>query len=438
LESDQNYTIKIYHLEGTKIERPENIIKELFFKDIQIDIWNKKVSNEKTVHEILENEIEKFINGLSPKIAQIEKEIKNYINELEKINISHELKPQALNFSINVSMIDKNNSNIPTEKKGDGTKRRITMALLNIKLQEKNEDYEIKVFLFDEPDTHLHVKAQRDLLKLFKEYGKNKQIIITTHSPFIINLLEPTQIKFLYKKESISYLKSIKEPEIDKLLYDLGIENIALFFARKIIITEGKSEKTFFEYLYYNIEGMSPYGDFLKFISGNGITDIPRLAKVLLEDLGFPKENIYVIIDKDIEDRSEEDYTIEIIQNLESKGWNRINNLIQLGTFKEFEDIFTPDIIYESWKLYIEKRGGKLGSYWTLEKIKTLMDECKNNDYKFSEKLRSLNKGCVCKGVKFNKSDTFPKALAEYFSEEENYKKLPDIIRKILDKLREG
>lgn len=438
IESNQNYTVKIYHLEGTKIEKPENIIRELFFKDIQTDIWKKKISDKKTIREVIENEIDKFINGLSPKITQMEKEIKKYIHNLKKIDISYEVKPQALNFSMNVSMIDNNDLNISTEKKGDGTKRRITMALLNLKLQEKNEDREIKVFLFDEPDTHLHVKAQRDLLKILKEYSKDKQIIITTHSPFIINSLKPTQIKFISLRNNISYIRNIKEKNVDKLLYDLGIENISLFFARKILITEGKTEKVFLENLYYELENTTTYGDFIKIIDGNGITDTPRLAKVLLENLDFPKKNVFILLDKDLKDESPDRENIkEIINKFVEKGWNKNENLIILGNFKEFEDLFPPEHIFEAWKIYVEKRGGEIGENWTKENIQNLKKKCKENGKKFSEELKKLNKGCKCKGIKFNKSETFPKALAEYYSLPENKEKLPKVIKELLDKLKE-
>lgn len=46
---------------------------------------------------------------------------------------------------------------------------------------------EHKVFIFDEPDTHLHVKAQRELMEILEQIKQEAQVIITTHSPFILN-----------------------------------------------------------------------------------------------------------------------------------------------------------------------------------------------------------------------------------------------------------
>jgi len=41
------------------------------------------------------------------------------------------------------------------------------------------------IYLIDEPELHLHPKAQEKLLELLLEESKNKQIIVSTHSPYL-------------------------------------------------------------------------------------------------------------------------------------------------------------------------------------------------------------------------------------------------------------
>ena len=41
------------------------------------------------------------------------------------------------------------------------------------------------IYLIDEPEAHLHPKAQKQLLKLLAEEAKDKQIFVSTHSPYI-------------------------------------------------------------------------------------------------------------------------------------------------------------------------------------------------------------------------------------------------------------
>jgi len=69
------------------------------------------------------------------------------------------------------------------------------MALLEYKNLTETEISSL--YVFDEPDTHLHVKAQVELLEIIRKFNdSNKQVIITTHSPFIMNAVKPNQIRF--------------------------------------------------------------------------------------------------------------------------------------------------------------------------------------------------------------------------------------------------
>ncbi len=380
---------------------------------------------------MLENSLSKLLKEKERNLSSLEEKLKQYLNNKEiRIRIDKQKLKPSLNISFKVSLENTEGNKINTKKKGDGTKRRITMALLEEKLKEQIKDEKIRIFILDEPDTHLHVRAQRELLELLREQSKQKQIVITTHSPFIINLLSPQHIRFITQKNNQSSIKQIKENNIEKLLYDLGVENISLFFTRKILITEGESEKNFIEHLYFNLKKMTTYGDFVKVIDGRSVTDAPRLAKVLLKDLQFPKNDIFILLDKD---HTKHNDIQEIIEEFTKLDWKAENNLIVLGKFKEFEDIFPPEHIYEAWKRFVEKRGGQIGKEWTLEKIINLKEKCAKDGEKFSEKLRALNKGCKCKGIRFKKSTTFPQALAEFYGQ--NPDKLPSILQKLINKL---
>lgn len=49
------------------------------------------------------------------------------------------------------------------------------------------------VYLIDEPEAHLHPKAQKQLLKLLVEEAKTRQIFLCTHSPYIFKDAFPTK-----------------------------------------------------------------------------------------------------------------------------------------------------------------------------------------------------------------------------------------------------
>lgn len=63
---------------------------------------------------------------------------------------------------------------------GDGT---ITVIRILLHLYNSSE----RPLIIDEPELSLHPEAQKRLSKIIAEYSKNRQIILSTHSPYFIN-----------------------------------------------------------------------------------------------------------------------------------------------------------------------------------------------------------------------------------------------------------
>jgi len=436
-EVNTDYRIHIYYLDNRTIQEPELIIEKLFFEDIKKEVWTAEISDDKTIKEVVEEKILELKTAKEREFRRdLEEKIKDFLHQEVKLAIDFSFSESPLNIRFKTKFVDEYNNEISFENKGEGTKRRVTMALVEFKMKEEQKNRDVNVFIFDEPDTHLHVKAQRELLGLLSEHFENKQIIITTHSPYILNLLKPHQIRVceLTKSENNTIhtkIKSLNINEVESLLRDLGIENLLLFFSRKILIVEGKTEKVFLDTLYEYYYKTPPYGDFLKIIEGQGTTDVVRVVKVLLNHLEYKPEQVFLMVDKDIENRSSNDPLHKILDWLKSNGWNEETQLFKVGN-KEFEDCFEPEHIYKAWKNYVEKKGKKVSVNWTLENIKQVYQECVERGAKLREKLQELNDGS---GVPFRYADSFPKALAEYFSE--YYEYLPSEIKSLLNTLKE-
>lgn len=122
------------------------------------------------------------------------------------------------------------------------------MALLEYKKEQSLLEHDTStIYLLDEPDTHLHVKAQIEFLETVKGFSRNgSQVILTTHSPFIINSVNPKQLRLLENNENRSKIRYLKQDidVADRVLRSLGIENTYLF-SRHIVIVEGETEEQF-------------------------------------------------------------------------------------------------------------------------------------------------------------------------------------------------
>jgi len=72
------------------------------------------------------------------------------------------------------------------------------------------------LILIDEPACHLHVNAQKKVLELFKSLaGDGRQIIYTTHSPYMIDPNSLSEIKVVTKKQYITHILDLHKARFD-------------------------------------------------------------------------------------------------------------------------------------------------------------------------------------------------------------------------------
>ena len=308
-----------------------------------------------------------------------------------------------------------NGTEINVEKKGDGTKRRITLALLEYKKDKIIKgDSESTIYLLDEPDTHLHVKAQIELLDTLRSFAeKGDQIILTTHSPFIINAVNSNQIRLVEEKENCSQIKHLKQDSevSNKILKALGIENTYLFFAKYIILAEGETEQEFIQSHYTKKYRKSISSDLIKIIPTKGINNIYGFARAILEL--HNRGNIFCIYDNDA---SEE--TKKLIDELQLHDTQRFI----LGD-KEFEDCFDSTSLHGCWVSYLSECSKDTPENWTVKNIDEAKDKCtQDKSLKFSKQLVSLSAG----SKKMTKP-IFGRLLGEYVDEDNTPPRLKEL-----------
>ena len=397
-------------LDGKHFENVTAFFKEVFLKEKQSDIWKEKINEETTIEDFIREKVDSYSEEISNRMSEkgITDKIRMFLKKLKDVRIEPIYQTKELSIDAKVKFLESDGREINLQKKGDGTKRRITMALLEFKKEEELfGDDKTTIYLLDEPDTHLHVRAQIELLETLQGFAdSDNQVILTTHSPFIINCVRPDQIRLLVTDErvgtKVKYLHD--EPSISSdVLQAVGIENLYLFFARTLLLVEGKTEESFIENYFLRKEKRSISANLIKVIRVDGILNIYGFAKGILE-LHDPS-NIYVIFDNDASPELK-----ELVDKLKIDAAKKFI----IGD-KEFEDAFSDEVLFECWKKYHESVEKECPKNWTVENIKKVRQECKEKGEKFSEKLRALN---TPSGKQMTKP-IFGKVLAQFIEDKD-------------------
>lgn len=164
------------------------------------------------------------------------------------------------------------------------------------------------VVAIDEPELSLHPSLQKRLNTVLSYFAKDRQIIISTHSPYFINWtnlynggslariidnpINGTEIHNL-KTNSIAELKKLSKNLFNPHI--LGINAVEVFFLLdNIILTEGQEDVIYFQRI-CEILKINPNSYFFGFGAG-GAGNMKAILN-LLRDLGFKK--VSTILDND-------------------------------------------------------------------------------------------------------------------------------------------
>lgn len=174
------------------------------------------------------------------------------------------------------------------------------------------DSMENDIIVIDEPELSLHPTFQKRVVKFLEHFSKNRQIIITTHSPYFISLdaiINGGALIRTYKNE-IGNIKVGKLNDDDRKFikglitnlnnpHILGLEAKELFFIEdNIIITEGQEDVVIFPKICQKLNFTLNASLF-----GWGAGGAENISKVLnmLSNLGYKKVTAIFDGDKEIE-----------------------------------------------------------------------------------------------------------------------------------------
>ena len=81
--------------------------------------------------------------------------------------------------------------------------------MLALSLLVASVDPRSSLILFDELENSLHPWALRRIVKRLRQVSETKRVIITTHSPVLVDLLRPEEIWVVYRKDGESNVRKL-------------------------------------------------------------------------------------------------------------------------------------------------------------------------------------------------------------------------------------
>ncbi|EOX8276005.1 TPA: ATP-dependent endonuclease [Streptococcus pyogenes] len=193
------------------------------------------------------------------------------------------------NFNWESSMITEFDS-IPYSNAGRGLQclLKTELALNNINTKKD------KIILIEEPENHLSYSNMNNLIDILQENSnkESSQIIISTHSSFVLNKLGLENLILLSNKKSskITNLSSDTEKYFKAVS---GYDTLRVLLCDKAILVEGPSDELIIQRAYKDIYGKLPIFNGIDIISvGTSFLRFLELGDKL--DL-----NLYVVTDND-------------------------------------------------------------------------------------------------------------------------------------------
>ena len=192
------------------------------------------------------------------------------------------------------------------------------------------------VILIDEPGLYLHAKAQEDILNELEKISEESQVIISTHSPYLIDSQRLDRVRLIVKDDQAGTRignkihKGADTETLTPIITAIGLDLSKGFsiVGKKNVLLEGISD-------YYFIRALREDAKTNKanFIPCVGAQKIPQLVSLLIGwDLEF-----LVVLDRDSQGK-------KIAKELEKLSIER-DRIIFISEENEFsiEDLFTHD-----------------------------------------------------------------------------------------------
>jgi hypothetical protein len=224
--------------------------------------------------------LNKQFSNIVTKSSRIKKEmIEQILGELgEKYKVNIEIpKVQIENIPFDIALGEREGGAIRLDNWGSGTRNRTLILSLLIKARQlatlKDDSSKVAPVIFiEEPEAFLHPSAQSNFGRVIEDIAKesNIQIIVSSHSPFLLSRMNPTSNILLERrqKRKINFetevLPTSGENWMAPFAESLGITKSELEPWRQVlndetgcvVVVEGELDKEYIEFYNNHVGGV--------------------------------------------------------------------------------------------------------------------------------------------------------------------------------------
>lgn len=214
-------------------------------------------------------------------ISKSQLRVDQLVVDVDRIDLSKAFNEIGLKFKIG-------SREQSLDKLGTGHQSAVILELYR-QLGESAEKFVL--YLFEEPDNHLHLTSIRAMMDDLELCAKrpNSQVFITTHSAHLLNMLPIESHLCLTTENRLTQRRVQKIRKTEKQMRDAvsrnGLTIAEALLSRKVLLVEGPGDVTLFRTLIELQTGATAEEQDIHIVAGTGKSGITPLAAVL-QDLG--------------------------------------------------------------------------------------------------------------------------------------------------------
>jgi len=367
----------------TEVKLPDSLITCL--PEIQIFSSESALDPENEIRRTLTTQFKSLIetDKYSGTISQIKKDIeadlnlgldklapyvKHYSEDIQSVSIRPNFNFASGLTTTELQLIRQDGRPILLQRSGAGQRRRFSLAVYEWSqevFKNRDENSRQLIMAFDEPDTHLDYKSQRQIFDVIRRFADLPaiQVIVCTHSLNFIERVPINQIVHYSIDQVIRHTKlevlSIDDHETTELfMYEIsknmGLRNSVMLHERCFLIIEGPTEMAALPVLFYKNYDLPLQSAGICLINGENNYG----ARMVVKFLNANKRQVLFLIDTDAitTDGIRKHFTPA---SFKADGIDETLQVHYIGV-KEFEDAFSNEVWARMAEANFPKTSGKV------------------------------------------------------------------------------